>query len=220
MNTSSSGNTTPETAKRGRLIVLAGPSAVGKSTVVARLRERVAGLYFSVSMTTRDPRPGEVDGRDYYFVTTEDFRAAVAEGRMLEWAEIHRGLQLSGTPADPVRRALEEGRPVLVEVDLAGVRQIRETIPEGKTVFLSPPSWSELEVRLRGRGTEPHEVVARRLETAKVEMEASEEFDEVVVNDELEKAVDELVTLLVGPDTAGNGHSPRSTQRSTTEENP
>lgn len=199
MNTPSTGEDSPgTTAKRGRLIVLAGPSAVGKSTVVARLRERVEDLYFSVSMTTRDPRPGEVDGRDYHFVTTEDFRRAVAEGRMLEWAEIHRGLQLSGTPAEPVRHALDEGRPVLIEVDLAGVRQIRESIPEGRTVFLSPPSWEELEVRLRGRGTEPQEVVSRRLETAKVEMEARDEFDVVVVNDELEVAVDELVSLLVG----------------------
>ncbi|MBB0989899.1 guanylate kinase [Dietzia kunjamensis] len=200
MNTPSSGVTPETTAKRGRLIVLAGPSAVGKSTVVARLRECVPDLYFSVSMTTRDPRPGEVDGRDYYFVSTEDFRKAVSEGRMLEWAEIHRGLQLSGTPADPVHRALEAGRPVLIEVDLAGVRQIRESIPEGRTVFLAPPSWEELEVRLRGRGTEPQDVVDRRLETAKVEMEARGEFDEVVVNDELEKAVDELVSLLVGRD--------------------
>ncbi|WP_216693286.1 guanylate kinase [Dietzia psychralcaliphila] len=201
MNTPSSGVSSPEaTAKRGRLIVLAGPSAVGKSTVVARLRDRVPDLYFSVSMTTRDPRPGEVDGRDYHFVSTEEFREAVDQGRMLEWAEIHRGLQLSGTPADPVRRALEDGRPVLIEVDLAGVRQIRESIPEGRTVFLSPPSWEELEGRLRGRGTEPQEVVARRLETAKVEMDAREEFDEVVINDELEVAVDELVSLLVGQD--------------------
>lgn len=198
MNTPSSGASPETAATRGRLIVLAGPSAVGKSTVVARLRERMPELYFSVSMTTRDPRPGEIDGRDYHFVSTDDFRATVAEGRMLEWAEIHRGLQLSGTPAEPVRSALDEGRPVLIEVDLAGVRQIRESIPEGKTVFLSPPSWEELEVRLRGRGTEPQEVVTRRLETAKVEMEALDEFDVVVVNDELEAAVDELVTLLVG----------------------
>ena len=201
MSTPSSGESSPDTAaQRGRLIVLAGASAVGKSTVVQRLRERVADLYFSVSMTTRDPRPGEVDGRDYFFVTPEEFRTAVDEGRMLEWAEIHSGLQLSGTPADPVRRALEEGRPVLIEVDLAGVRQIRESLPEGVTVFLSPPSWEELELRLRGRGTEPHEVVARRLETAKVEMDARDEFAVVVVNDELEAAVDELVSLLVGRD--------------------
>lgn len=203
MNAPSSGDTTPATTTgRGRLIVLAGPSAVGKSTVVARLRERVPDLYFSVSMTTRDPRPGEVDGRDYFFVTTDDFRRAVAEGRMLEWAEIHGGLQLSGTPADPVRRALEAGHPVLVEVDLAGVRQIRDSMPEGRTVFLSPPSWEELEGRLRGRGTEPQDVVARRLETARVEMDAREEFDTVVVNDELEVAVEQLVSLLVGPHAA------------------
>ena len=183
---------------RGRLIVLAGPSAVGKSTVVALLRERVSELYFSVSMTTRAPRPGEVHGHDYFFVSTDEFRDAVSEGRMLEWAEIHRGLQLSGTPAEPVHRALEAGRPVLIEVDLEGVRQIRDSIPEGRTVFLAPPSWEELEKRLRGRGTEPNEVVARRLETAKVEMDARNEFDEIVVNDELEATVDQLVSLLVG----------------------
>ena len=199
MNTPSSGGNTPEaTAKRGRLIVLAGPSAVGKSTVVGRLRERVPDLYFSVSMTTRDPRPGEVDGHDYFFVSLEEFRDAINDGRMLEWAEIHSGLQLSGTPAEPVRRALDEGRPVLVEVDLEGVRQIRQSIPEGRTVFLSPPSWEVLEQRLRGRGTEPDDVVTRRLETAKVEMDARGEFDEIVVNDELETAVDKLVSLLVG----------------------
>lgn len=199
MNTPSSGANTPETtAKRGRLIVLAGPSAVGKSTVVARLRERVSDLYFSVSMTTRAPRPGEVHGHDYFFVSRDEFQDAVRDGRMLEWAEIHRGLQMSGTPADPVHRALDEGRPVLIEVDLEGVRQIRESIPEGRTVFLSPPSWEVLEQRLRGRGTEPDDVVTRRLETAKVEMDARDEFDDVVVNDELEAAVDQLVSLLVG----------------------
>ena len=198
MNEPSSGDNPPEpTSKRGRLIVLAGPSAVGKSTVVARLRERVPDLYFSVSMTTRAPRPGEIHGHDYFFVSTDDFRDAVSEGQMLEWAEIHRGLQLSGTPAEPVHRALEAGRPVLIEVALEGVRQIRGSIPEGRTVFLSPPSWEELEKRLRGRGTEPNEVVARRLATAKVEMDARHEFDEIVVNDELEAAVDQLVSLLV-----------------------
>ncbi|HJC61312.1 MAG TPA: guanylate kinase [Candidatus Dietzia intestinigallinarum] len=198
MNEPSSGDNPPEpTSKRGRLIVLAGPSAVGKSTVVARLRERVPDLYFSVSMTTRAPRPGEIHGHDYFFVSTDDFRDAVSEGQMLEWAEIHRGLQLSGTPAEPVHRALEAGRPVLIEVDLEGVRQIRESIPEGRTVFLSPPSWEELEKRLRGRGTEPNEVVDRRLDTARVEMEARHEFDDIVVNDELEAAVDQLVSLLV-----------------------
>ena len=197
MSRPSTGEQSPEpTTRRGQLVVLAGPSAVGKSTVVARLRERVPDLYFSVSMTTRAPRPGEVDGRDYHFVSTDEFRRAVEQGQMLEWAEIHGGLQLSGTPAGPVVEVLDSGRPVLVEVDLAGVRQIREALPEGRTVFLSPPSWETLESRLRGRGTEAPEVVDRRLQTARVEMDARDEFDVVVVNDELESAVDQLVALL------------------------
>ena len=203
MTRPSPGGSTPGPAdRRGRLLVLAGPSAVGKSTVVAGIRARLPELYFSVSMTTRAPRPGEVHGRDYFFVSVEEFRAAVSDGRMLEWAEIHGGLQLSGTPAGPVEEALGAGRPVLVEVDLAGVRQIRRSVPEARTVFLAPPSWEVLESRLRARGTEPEDVVTRRLETARVEMEAQEEFDSVVVNDEIEATVDRLVALLTGPDRA------------------
>lgn len=184
---------------RGRLVVLAGPSAVGKSTIVAGLRDRIDNLYFSVSMTTRAPRPGEVDGRDYYFVSKEEFEAAIAAGRMLEWAEIHSGIQLSGTPAAPVEEALDAGRPVLVEVDLAGVRAIKSTAPDARFVFLAPPSWEELERRLRSRGTETPEVVERRLATAREEMDAQDEFDTIVVNDDISESVDELVDLLVGP---------------------
>lgn len=184
---------------RGRLVVLAGPSAVGKSTIVAGLRDRIDNLYFSVSMTTRAPRPGEVDGRDYYFVSKEEFEAAIAAGRMLEWAEIHSGIQLSGTPAAPVEEALDAGRPVLVEVDLAGVRAIKSTAPDARFVFLAPPSWEELERRLRSRGTETPEVVERRLATAREEMDAQDEFDTIVVNDDISESVDELVELLVGP---------------------
>lgn len=184
---------------RGRLVVLAGPSAVGKSTIVAGLRDRIDNLYFSVSMTTRAPRPGEVDGRDYYFVSKEEFEAAIAAGRMLEWAEIHSGIQLSGTPAAPVEEALDAGRPVLVEVDLAGVRAIKSKAPDARFVFLAPPSWEELERRLRSRGTETPEVVERRLATAREEMDAQDEFDTIVVNDDISESVDELVDLLVGP---------------------
>lgn len=187
---------------RGRLVVLAGPSAVGKSTVVAGLRDRLHDLYFSVSMTTRDPRPGEVHGRDYLFVSMEEFNAAIKAGTMLEWAEIHKGLQLSGTPAAPVEEALAAGRPVLIEVDLAGVRAIRDSAPEATTVFLAPPSWEELERRLRGRGTEADAVVQRRLETAREEMDAIDEFDEVVVNDDIEESVSRLLELLAGPRSA------------------
>ncbi|WP_304348883.1 guanylate kinase [Corynebacterium frankenforstense] len=186
----------------GRLVVLAGPSAVGKSTLVHLLRERIADLYFSVSMTTRAPRPGEVDGEDYFFVTPEDFQGHIDSGEMLEWAEIHGGLQRSGTPASPVRESLAQGRPVLVEVDLAGARSIKSLMPEAVTVFLAPPSWDELVKRLTGRGTEPEDVVARRLETARTELAAREEFDRVVVNDDVERAFAEISAILRGEDQA------------------
>lgn len=182
---------------RPRLVVLAGPSAVGKSTVVKGLRDTVPNLFFSVSMTTRAPRPGEVDGVDYHYVTTEEFRKAVAEGGMLEWAEIHGGLQLSGTPRGPVEKALAAGRPVLVEVDLAGARNVKKLIPDAVTVFLAPPSWEDLVARLTGRGTESEEVIARRLETAREELDSSGEFDRVVVNDDLDKAVSAIADILL-----------------------
>ena len=125
-----------EVSPRGRLVVLAGPSAVGKSTVVHRLVSDVPDLYFSVSMTTRAPRPGEVDGEDYFFVSADDFQRRIDAGEMLEWADIHGGLQRSGTPAGPVQEALDAGRPVLVEVDLAGARNIKRLMPEASTCLL------------------------------------------------------------------------------------
>lgn len=186
-----------ETA-RGRLVVLAGPSAVGKSTVVSRLRDDVDNLYFSVSMTTRQPRPGETDGVDYFFVTPEDFQERIDAGDMLEWAEIHGGLQRSGTPAQPVQEALQAGRPVLVEVDLAGARNVKAAMPEAETVFLAPPSWDVLVERLTGRGTEPQDVIDRRLQTAETELAAQKEFDHVVVNNELDEAVAAISAILRG----------------------
>ncbi|MGY6463763.1 guanylate kinase [Corynebacterium sp. UMB8791] len=185
---------------RGNLVVLAGPSAVGKSTVVQRLRTEVPELYFSVSMTTRAPRPGEQDGKDYFFVTPDEFQQKIDSGEMLEWADIHGGLQRSGTPASPVREALEAGRPVLVEVDLVGARNIKGLMPEAATVFLAPPSWEILVERLTGRGTETPEVIERRLETARNEIAAQDEFDNVVVNDNIDDAVAAIVDLLVGSD--------------------
>lgn len=179
-------------------MVLAGPSAVGKSTVVSRLRQDVAGLYFSVSMTTRAPRPGEVDGVDYFFVSSEDFQERIDAGEMLEWAEIHGGLQRSGTPAAPVEAALAAGRPVLVEVDLEGARNVKAALPEAATIFLAPPSWDVLVERLVGRGTEPEDVIARRLETARAELAAQSEFDHVVVNNEVEHAVAAISAILRG----------------------
>jgi guanylate kinase len=181
------------------VVVLSGPSAVGKSTVVRCLRERVADLHFSVSVTTRAPRPGEVDGVDYSFVTPDRFQQLIDDGELLEWAEIHGGLHRSGTPAAPIREAAEAGHPVLIEVDLAGARAVKKAMPEVITVFLAPPSWEDLEARLTGRGTETPEVMRRRLETAKAELAAQDDFDEVVVNSQLESACAELVSLLVAP---------------------
>jgi len=183
---------------RGRLVVLAGPSAVGKSTVVSRLRETVPDLYFSVSMTTRAPRPGEVDGKDYFFVTPEAFQCRIDRGEMLEWADIHGGLQRSGTPAGPVQEAMGVGRPVLVEVDLVGARNIKRLMPEARTVFLAPPSWDVLVQRLTGRGTETPEVIERRLTTAREELDAQGEFDVVVVNDDVDVAVRSIADILQG----------------------
>ena len=180
-----------------RVVVLSGPSAVGKSTVVGCLRERLPDLHFSVSATTRSPRPGEVDGVDYTFVTPEAFQQLIDDGELLEWAEIHGGLHRSGTPAAPVRDAVAHGHPVLIEVDLAGARAVKAAMPEVLTVFLAPPSWDVLRDRLIGRGTESPEVQARRLETAKAELAAQDSFDVIVVNSQLESACAELVSLLV-----------------------
>ena len=189
---------------RGRVVVLSGPSAGGKSSVVRCLRERIPNLHFSVSATTRSPRPGEVDGVDYHFVSPARFRQLIEEGALLEWAEIHGGLQRSGTLAEPVRAATASGLPVLIEVDLAGARAVKQAMPEAITVFLAPPSWADLEARLVGRGTETPEAIRRRLDTARVELAAQDDFDEVVVNRQLESACAELVSLLVGsaPDSA------------------
>ncbi|WP_405138503.1 guanylate kinase [Nocardia sp. NBC_01388] len=186
-----------EHTRKGRLVVLVGPSAVGKSTVVRCVRERLPELVFSVSATTRAPRPGEVDGRDYRFVSREDFDVMIATDELLEWADIHGGLQRSGTPAAPVREALATGHSVLIEVDLEGARSIRKTMPEATLVFLAPPSWDELVSRLTTRGTESPEVIERRLQTARTELAACDEFDTVIVNDEVTSACEQLVSLFV-----------------------
>lgn len=181
---------------RGRLVVLAGPSGVGKSSVVHELRALYPDLWFSVSATTREQRPGEVDGRDYHFVTPAAFDRMIKAGELLEWAEIHGGIHRSGTPREPVERRLAAGQPALVEVDLNGARALRTAVPEAFLVFLAPPSWDDLVERLTGRGTEPPEVVERRLRTAKEEIAAQDEFDAVVVNTDVRSAAEDLLTLV------------------------
>jgi guanylate kinase len=172
------------------LVVLTGPSGVGKGTLLARLRERHPELYVSVSATTRAPRPGEVDGVNYHFVTRERFDALIASGALIEWAE-YAG-HCYGTPRAPVEEQLRAGRPVVLEIEVQGARQIKANLPEAMLVFVQPPSLAELERRLVGRGTEGPEKVARRLAIAEGEIRAAAEFDHQVVNSDLEQALADL----------------------------
>ena len=178
-----------------RLTVVSGPTAVGKGTVVTRLSQDHPEIFVSVSVTTRPPRPGEIDGMHYHFVSADEFDALIARGGLLEWATVH-GVHRYGTPRAPVLQAIAEGRPALLEIDLQGARQVRDSWPDAQFVFLVPPSWEELERRLVGRGTESAAQRERRLETARAEMAAQAEFDHVVVNAEIGQAVKGLVALV------------------------
>ena len=181
--------------RRSRLIVLAGPTAVGKGTVAAEVRRHHPEVWLSVSATTRDPRPGEENGVHYWFVSDEDFDAMIERGDLLEWATVH-GRHRYGTPRGPVELALASGHPAMLEIDLQGARQVRGTMPEALFVFLKPPSWDELVRRLVGRGTESEAERERRLATARDELAAESEFDVTVVNHEVHAAADELVALM------------------------
>lgn len=188
------------TSTPSRLVVLAGPTAVGKGTVAAAVREDHPDVWISVSATTRAPRPGEVDGVHYLFVDDAEFDRLVAEDLLLEWAVVH-GTHRYGTPREPVEEALAAGRPAMLEIDLQGARQVRRTMPDALFVFLKPPSWDELVRRLVGRGTESDEERERRLATARDELAAESEFDVTIVNHEVHDAAAELVTLM----TLGRG---------------
>ena len=188
--------TSESTPRRpSRLVVLAGPTAVGKGTVAAAVRERHPDVWISVSATTRAPRPDEVDGVHYCFVSDEEFDRLVEEDELLEWAVVHKAARY-GTPRAPVEEALAAGRPSMLEIDLQGARLVRDSMPEALFVFLKPPSWEELVRRLVGRGTETEEERARRLDTAREEMAAENEFDETIVNHEVHDAADQLVALM------------------------
>jgi len=183
------------TPVHSRLTVLSGPSGVGKSTVVAELRRDHPEIWLSVSVTTRPPRSGEVDGRDYYFVNDREFDRLIADGELLEWAVVF-GRHRYGTPRRPVEEKLKQGVSCLLEIDLAGARQVKRAAPYARMVFLAPPSWDELVRRLTCRGTETSEVIARRLAVAKEELAAAGEFDVTVVNTSVTDVCRQLVALL------------------------
>jgi guanylate kinase len=177
-----------------RLTVLSGPSGVGKSTVVARVRETCPEIWQSVSVTTRSPRPGEVHGREYFFVSDSEFDRMAADGELLEWAQFagHK----YGTPRAPVEARLRDGLSALLEIDVAGARQVRAAVPGALLVFLSPPSWDELVRRLSERQTESAEVISARLEAARAELAAGPEFDVTLVNTSVQDVCSQLVALM------------------------
>jgi guanylate kinase len=187
------------THPRSRLVVLAGPTAVGKGTLTAEIRAHHPDVWVSVSATTRAPRPGEVDGVHYWFVDDAEFDRLIAEDALLEWAVVHKAARY-GTPRIPVEEALDAGKPAMLEIDLQGARQVKASMPEALFVFLAPPSWEELVRRLVGRGTEGEAERERRLATAREELAAEDEFDVTIVNRTVNAAAAELVTLMeLGP---------------------
>lgn len=178
----------------GRLIVLTGPSGVGKGTLIKALLERHPELYLSVSATTRSPREGEVDGVHYYFYTRDGFEAAIQAGAFLEWAEFAGNCY--GTPIAPVKAQIEQGRAIVLEIELAGARQVAKIFPTALRIFILPPDITELEQRIRERGTDQEEAILRRLEQARVEISAASEFDRQMINDDFPTALDELEKLV------------------------
>ncbi len=178
----------------GTLYIVTAPSGAGKTTLVHAVLEREPGLALSVSYTTRPPRPGEVDGRDYRFVGKEEFLRLRDGGELLEWAEVHGNYY--GTSRTWIETQLQQDRDVLLEIDWQGARQVRRMFPHAVSIFILPPSLEALEARLRGRGTDSEATIARRLAAAREEMRHVEEFDYVIINDRLERAIDELTAVV------------------------
>lgn len=181
----------------GRLIVLTGPSGVGKGTLLRSLLQRHPQLYLSISVTTRQPRPGEVNGKHYYFVSRPEFDRMVVNNELLEWAEFAGNCY--GTPRLSVEEQIRLGKWVVLEIELEGARQIRRSFPEALRIFILPPSIPELEYRLRSRGQDSEAAIIRRLERAKAEIDAASEFDLQVINDDLEKALNRIESVLFAP---------------------
>lgn len=178
----------------GKLIVLTGPSGVGKGTLVRSLLQRHPQLYLSISATTRSPRAGEVDGEHYYFVNRSDFEKMIAENQLLEWAEFAGNYY--GTPRLPIEQQIAQGKSILLEIELEGARQIHQSFPSALRIFILPPSFAELEKRLRDRSSDADEAIARRLQRAQVEVDAADEFDLQIVNDDFDTALQQLETAM------------------------
>jgi guanylate kinase len=185
---------------RGKLIVLTGPSGVGKGTLLRSLLRRHPELYLSISVTTRAPRPGEVHGQNYYFVTRAEFEQMVMSQQLLEWAEFAGNYY--GTPRQPVEEQIRQGNWVVLEIELQGARQIFQSLPDTLGIFILPPSMAELEHRLRSRAQDSEEAILRRLERAKTEVTAADEFDICVINDDLDRALDRIEAALFVPTEA------------------
>ncbi|MBA2847821.1 guanylate kinase [Thermosulfuriphilus ammonigenes] len=187
-------------------MVISAPSGAGKTTLIRQLLRLEKNLIFSVSHTTRSPRPGEVEGKDYYFVSREEFESLVAAGAFLEWAEVHGNLY--GTSMEKIREHLDSGRDVVLDIDVQGARQVRKKMGlEAALIFILPPSWSELERRLRSRGTEDEASLRRRLDAARQEIQAASEFDYLVLNDRFDRALSALRSILTAERLRSFRHS-------------
>lgn len=189
-----------QTNAKGQLIVLTGPSGVGKGTLVQLLLEGHPHWFLSISATTRSPRAGEENGQSYYFLTKEEFQTWIGEEKLLEWAEYAGNYY--GTPRQPVEEQIAEGKTVLLEIEVLGARQIKQTFPSARRIFILPPSVEVLEERLRGRGSDSETAIAKRLAQAQQELQAAAEFDYQVVNDDLERALNQLIEL-IGEENGG-----------------
>jgi guanylate kinase len=180
--------------RKGNLFVISGPSGAGKGTLVASLVARSTDVWVSVSATTRQPRPGEVDGVHYDFMTVDQFQDILAEDGFLEWAEVHGNYY--GTPLAPIQQRIAQGQQVILEIDVQGGMQVKDKVPDAHLIFIEPPSCEELERRLRGRGTETEEVIAKRMANARVELSYKKEYDYTLVNDDIERATAELLAVV------------------------
>jgi len=183
------------TKSKGLLIVLSAPSGTGKSTLIKLLRQKMPNLTFSISYTTRQPRPGEINGKDYFFVSLSEFLRLKEQGFFAEWAKVHNNYY--GTPKESVLKSLEQGKDLLFDIDIQGAKQLKSSLNQGTYVFIFPPSLQELKKRLQKRGTDDPSVIALRLENAKKEIESASFFDYWIVNDDLEDATNKLQSIVI-----------------------